>query len=150
MDPAVDFMRHAARLFVKANRGILELDFSIGSVEALEEWLGRVACASLPAAVLHSNAIAAGAYVGEVLVRAGKGSWTSGGGLPGVRLHAEPTVVFPIDKVGKRLTLGPEHDIRPFIAVAWHGVARGTMPRGAVAIISAAPDGTASKRATNV
>ncbi len=146
MDDDVRAMQHAAQTFVDANRGVMTFDFGPDSVAALEEWLTRLADARPPRDVLQSIAVAAGAYLGEILVRCGKGAWTcEKGGLPAVRLHAEDTLVFPIDKVGKRLTLGPEHDVRPFCVVAWAGPTRSPLPRGVTATVSAVPRGRDGK-----
>ena len=151
VDDAARAMQHAAQTFVDATRGVTTFAYGADSVATLEEWLGRLADARPPREVVQSIAVAAGAYLGEVLVRAGKGSWTNeAGGWPALRLQSENTLVFPIDKVGKRLTLGPEHDVRPFFRVAWAGPIRSPLPPGVTAVVSAPLADEHNSRATNV
>jgi hypothetical protein len=69
--------------------------------------------------VVHSMVMSMGAYVGEVIVRSGAGSWTyePKTRTPGVQLH-NGLVCYPLNKVSKRITIGPEHSIAQFVEVA--------------------------------
>jgi hypothetical protein len=72
--------------------------------------------------VVNSMVLSMGAYVGELIVRNGGGSWTFDpeAGAPGVRLTSD-LVGFPLNKVGKRITVGAEHSIAQFVEVAMSG-----------------------------
>ena len=71
--------------------------------------------------VVDSMAISMGAFVGELIVREGGGRWTYvPPGARGVQL-VSGLVCFPLSKVGKRLTVGPEHSIAQFVDVAISG-----------------------------
>jgi hypothetical protein len=78
--------------------------------------------------VVQSMAVSMGAYVGELIVRNGGGSWTHvpEGDAPGVRLTSG-LVCFPLNKVAKRITIGSAHSIAQFVEVAMSGV----LPSGA-------------------
>jgi hypothetical protein len=63
-----------------------------------------------------------GAYVGELIVRNAAGIWayepqTS---APGIKLRTG-LLCFPLNKVGKRITVGPEHSIAQFVEAAMSG-----------------------------
>jgi hypothetical protein len=64
-----------------------------------------------------------GAFVGELLVRNGGARWSysTDHGSPAVRLPSG-NACFPLNKVSKRLTVGPEHSIAQFVEVAMSGV----------------------------
>ena len=72
--------------------------------------------------VINSMVLSMGAYVGELIVRNGGGIWTfeQDVGAPGVRLTSG-LVCFPLNKVGKRITIGAEHSIARFVEVAMSG-----------------------------
>jgi hypothetical protein len=72
--------------------------------------------------VINSMVLSMGAYVGELIVRNGGGSWTFEQEVdaPGVRLTSD-LVCFPLNKVGKRITVGAEHSITQFVEVAMSG-----------------------------
>jgi hypothetical protein len=78
--------------------------------------------------VVHSMALSMGAHVGELIVRNGAGSWTYSpeADSPGVLL-ASGLVCFPLNKVAKRIKVGPTHSIAQFVEVAMSGV----LPPGA-------------------
>lgn len=71
---------------------------------------------------VHSMTVAMGAFVGEIIVRAGLGAWERGSPEtgPGLRLWSG-LQCFPLTKVSKRLTVGAEHSIAQFVAVARSG-----------------------------
>jgi hypothetical protein len=69
------------------------------------------------------------AYLGEVIVRNGGGRWTYYPGQPpAIHASSEAGLFFPMNKVGKRLTIGPEHSLSLFCQV----VTTGEVPPGAV------------------
>jgi hypothetical protein len=72
--------------------------------------------------VVNSMVLNMGAYVGELIVRNGGGTWTfdQEAGAPGVRLTSG-LIGFPLNKVGKRITVGGEHSISRFVEVAMAG-----------------------------
>lgn len=78
--------------------------------------------------VVHSMVLSMGAYVGELIVRNGGGRWTHvpEADAPGVQLTSG-LVCFPLNKVAKRITVGPAHSIAQFVDVAMSGV----LPSGA-------------------
>jgi hypothetical protein len=72
--------------------------------------------------VVDSMAMSMGAFVGELILRFGGGRWTyvPEAGSPAVQTGSR-YVCFPLNKVGKRLTVGPEHSIAQFVEVAISG-----------------------------
>jgi len=70
--------------------------------------------------VVHSMVLSMGAYVEEVLVRNASGQWRVEMQAPAIRLPGDLDC-FPLNKVAKRITVGPEHSIGQFIDVAMAG-----------------------------
>jgi hypothetical protein len=72
--------------------------------------------------VINSMVLSMGAYVGELIVRNGGGSWIfeQEVGAPGVRLTSG-LIGFPLNKVGKRISVGAEHSIAHFVELAMSG-----------------------------
>lgn len=72
--------------------------------------------------VVHSMVMSMGAYVGELVVRGGAGRWTlePQTEAPGIRLRTG-VLCFPLNKVAKRIAVGPEHSIAQFVEVAISG-----------------------------
>jgi hypothetical protein len=72
---------------------------------------------------VRSLATSMGAFVGELLVRNGGARWSYDidHESPAVRLPSG-IACFPLNKVSKRLTVGPEHSIAQFVEVAMSGV----------------------------
>jgi hypothetical protein len=60
--------------------------------------------------VVHSMVLSMGAYVEEVLVRNASGQWRVEMQAPAIRLPGDLDC-FPLNKVAKRITVGPEHSI---------------------------------------
>jgi hypothetical protein len=80
--------------------------------------------------VVHSMVMSMGAYVGELIVRNAAGIWTyePQTSAPGIKLRTG-LLCFPLNKVGKRITVGPEHSIAQFVEVAMSGELRPTARR---------------------
>jgi hypothetical protein len=73
--------------------------------------------------VIHSMVLSMGAYVGELIVRNGGGRWTHVPEARGFGVELTSGLVcFPLNKVGKRITVGPEHSIAQFVEFAMSGV----------------------------
>ncbi|HEX5218303.1 MAG TPA: hypothetical protein VFZ59_01950 [Verrucomicrobiae bacterium] len=115
-----EFMAYAANdaiKWVKEDRKI-ELDYSSESVAAIEEALDRLSRSiprDNPPPGTFGQAIAYGAYLGEVLRRKHGGSWAEGhaeGGKPSYSLTIKSNVVvFPINWCWKRVINGEEDDV---------------------------------------
>ncbi len=78
-----------------------------------------------PTDLVQSMTITMGAFLGEVIVRSHKGTWVLApepNNQPGIRLSASTLICFPLAKVNKRLTIGPEHSITQFFDTALTGV----------------------------
>jgi len=97
-------------------------DFAPESAPRLDAWVDLFVAEGPSDDVIHSVVLSMGAYVGELIVRNGGGGWTfePQAGAPGVRLTSG-LVCFPLNKVGKRLTVGPEHSIDQFVQVTLSG-----------------------------
>lgn len=95
--------------------------FDIGDGARLDALLDDFAAGSPPPEVVHSMVVSTGAYVGEILVRAGVGRWiVHPDGGAGV-LFGDELVCFPMNKVAKRISVGPEHSVAQLIQVALDG-----------------------------
>ena len=72
--------------------------------------------------VVDSMAMSMGAFVGELILRFGGGRWVyvAEAGSPAVQTGSRYTC-FPLNKVGKRLIVGPEHSIARFVDAAMAG-----------------------------
>lgn len=68
--------------------------------------------------VVHSMVLSMGAYVGEVIVRNGNGQWHLGPDTQEPAVQLGTIDCFPLNKVAKRITIGPEHSIAQFVHVA--------------------------------
>ena len=108
-----------------ATREGIDLAFRLTDGPALDDVADLWVSAGCPEDQRRSRILGMGAYVGEVLVRSAGGRWDlSPTGDPGVALTST-FMCFPLNKVGKRLSLGPEHSIAAFLEVA----AQGPLPR---------------------
>lgn len=83
-----------------------------------------------PKDVRHSMVMALGAYLGELMVRNGQGHWAYDKrlGEPAVEMPND-LVGYPFSKVGKRLELGPEHNLFQFY---WYSLTRDVPPGSVV------------------
>jgi hypothetical protein len=97
-------------------------DFAPENAPRLDAWVDLFVADRPTDDVVHSVVVSMGAYVGELIVRSGGGEWTfePQADAPGVRLISG-LVCFPLNKVGKRITVGPEHSIAQFVQVALSG-----------------------------
>ncbi len=99
----------------------VELDYSAESLEPLEKMMQTIYRSHgkmpLPEEILLSVANLYGAYLGEVLLRSGLAdldfAWVKNEeGEFGI--GREDMHMWPLTKVYKRITLGPEHDLMNF------------------------------------
>ena len=99
----------------------VELDYSAESLEPLEKLMQTIYRSHgkmpLPEEILLSVANLYGAYLGEVLLRSGLAdldfAWVKNEeGEFGI--GREDMKMWPLSKVYKRITLGPEHDLMNF------------------------------------
>jgi hypothetical protein len=97
-----------------------ELDFSAESVELLDEIL--VLVGESPELDVEFESRLWGSYLGEVLRLRYAGSWemeTYPGGEAAVpAVHVRGSLLFPVMKVYRRLTMGEEEDLQSFFAMA--------------------------------
>jgi hypothetical protein len=99
------------------------LDYDGKCADRLDE-LATLFLQSNPSSdVLDSMTLAMGAYLGELIIRNGGGTWTYelSQESPGVRLPRSTLVGFPLNKVYRRLTIGPEHSLKQFYDAAVTG-----------------------------
>jgi hypothetical protein len=98
------------------------LNFAVGNASRLDALVDLFRGTEPHADVVHSMVLSMGAYVGELIVRNGGGSWTyqQEWGAPAVQL-ASGSLCFPLNKVAKRISIGPEHSIAQFVEVALSG-----------------------------
>ena len=96
------------------------LDFRAESVDALDEIL--VLVGESPELDVEFEARLWGSYLGEVLRRRYAGSWEmttypgSAAAVPAVQVRG--SLLFPVLKVYRRLTMGEEDDLQSFFAIA--------------------------------
>ncbi len=97
-----------------------KLDFSAESVDALDEIL--VLVGESPELDVEFEARLWGSYLGEVLRRRYAGNWemtTYPGGVAAVpAVQVRGSLLFPVMKVYRRLTIGEEGDLQSFFAIA--------------------------------
>jgi hypothetical protein len=103
-------------------------DHAPANASRLDAWVDSFVADGPRGDVVHSVVLSMGAYVGEILVRNAGDTWTfePQAGAPGIKLPSG-LVCFPLSKVGKRITVGPEHSIAQFVDVAMSGL----LPPGA-------------------
>lgn len=100
----------------------LELDYSAESLEAVEalaQKIYRANCMlSLPQDILDGVANLYGAYLGEVLLRSGLKdldfAWVKNEEEDEIGIGCESMFAAPINKVYKRITQGPYHNLMNF------------------------------------
>lgn len=118
----------------------VDLDFSLASVEAVEQILAHLHDVSAKAAP-GQGATAAhidgavkiwGPYVGEVLRRAHGGDWTLDRATGVITLNLKGAKAFPLEKVHKRLVSGDADNVAYFVKVMGvalsGGLAKATAP----------------------
>ena len=124
-------MRELAEAFVTgANEDGHAMDWSPSSAYRLDELCDLFRSGRQRKAVVDSVTLAMGAYLGELIVRNGGGRWTydeeQRAAAVEMRGHLR---CYPHNKVGKRLTIGPDHGLWAFYE---HAVT-GEVPPGAQA-----------------
>ena len=102
------------------------LDFEGANVDRLDALADLFLRGDPSLDLVRSMTVSMGAYLGELIVRQGAGRWVfePRSGEPGIRLSGSTLTCFPLNKVGKRLTVGPEHNFRQFYDTA----VTGTLP----------------------
>jgi len=81
-----------------------------------------------PAPLLHSMTMSMGAFLGELIVRNGGGSWVYDDVQNTAAVQLSSSLrCFPLNTVSKRLTIGPQHSLEQFYETAMTG----TLPPGA-------------------
>ena len=111
----------------------MELDYSAESLDAVETLAEKIFRAnrmlSLPEDILVGVANLYGAYLGEVLLRCGLKdldfAWVMNGEGE-IGIGREDMWASPVNKVYKRITQGPEHNLTDFFEVVF-GMAIGTV-----------------------
>lgn len=97
-----------------------KLDFSAESVDVLDEIV--VLASENPELDVEFEARLWGSYLGEVVRRRYAGSWemeTYPGGKTAVpAVHVRGSLLFPVMKIYRRLTMGEEEDLQSFFAMA--------------------------------
>lgn len=121
-DVAADMAALAGAFVDGAAREGHHFDFAVENAPRLDALVDLFLQSGPGDDVVNSMVLSMGAYVGELIVRNGGGAWTfdQQAGAPGVRL-ASGVVGFPLNKVGKRIAVGPEHSISQFVEVAMSG-----------------------------
>lgn len=108
--------RHCKELFN------ISLDFSVESVELLEEVLDSFPHGDEPAMLerLNEPLVAIGCYIGEVICRNLGGTWQDTSHVNGfpVGIKLGNTYLNPIDKVIRRYKEGREHNLRDYVRFA--------------------------------
>lgn len=120
-DPRVKLAALANAFVVGAAEEGEQFGYDVGDGARLDALLDDFAAGDPPPEAVHSMVVSAGAYVGEILVRAGVGRWIlhpdGGAGV----LFGDELVCFPMNKVAKRISVGPEHSVAQLIQVALDG-----------------------------
>ena len=113
--PAV-YLKQADR-FVDIMRGVasaVALDYSIKSVNSLEEWIRDRFDPPGTQYVPDSLLVDLGSYIGEVIIRTIGGHWNSSGNAE-INDVCRIEAVFPIQKVRKRFANGIEDSLDYYI-----------------------------------
>jgi hypothetical protein len=97
-------------------------DWSAASAQELDGLCESFLAAAPAEDVVESMVLAMGSYLGELIVRHGGGHWAydAEAGVAAIDLPSGPRC-FPHDKVGKRLSRGPAHNLRLFYYIAVTG-----------------------------
>ena len=88
----------------------------------LDPWVDELLANRPSDEVIHSVIMGMGAYVGEIIVHGGGGSWSYDPNeqAPVVTLKND-LQCYPLNKVAKRIHVGPEHSIAQFVGVSMTG-----------------------------
>lgn len=88
----------------------LQLDYSVRSIEALEQFIATHFDPPQQKYVGQSLPIGVGCYVGEVIVRTMGGAWNVAG-QPQINYLGAVEAIFPLDKAFKRFANGPSDSL---------------------------------------
>jgi hypothetical protein len=129
--PTPENARKLAEVVVSAARNVsgVNLDFSVGSLAAVDQIIEKLRSEGLVAAQIAETLFSFGCYVGEVLVVNAGGTWRSTAETSMAPFASAPMVVElgpdhfsnPIDKVFKRFQNGPEDSLPYFYQVTTAG-----------------------------
>jgi hypothetical protein len=97
----------------------LDLDYSAGSIQSLEEFIASSFDPPGSSYVPESLAVGVGCYVGEVVVRTLGGRWSPDGSAE-VREIGSVNCTFPIQKAQRRFANGPEDSLSWYYQVLAH------------------------------
>jgi hypothetical protein len=115
------FQKHAAS-FVSIVGDIapgLDLDYSVDSVRALEDFIASSFDPPGSSYVPESLAVGVGCYVGEVVVRTLGGRWNPDGSAEVLDI-GRVNCTFPIQKAQRRFANGPEDSLAWYYEVLAH------------------------------
>ncbi len=91
--------------------------YDVGDGPRLDRLIDEFVATNPSPEYVHSMVLSMGAYVGELLVRAGAGHWVMDPKV-GAGVMSGELMCFPMNKVAKRIGIGPEHSIAQLIEVA--------------------------------
>ncbi|MFD7307313.1 hypothetical protein [Promicromonospora sp. NPDC059942] len=114
-----ELMRRLADEFVVNSRAADLFDYTVESITALEVLIGTLLESASPADLDKGFSLGMGAYVGEVIVRHGTDAhWTYDADQRTAAVQSPQFGAYPVFKVSKRFTLGPEHSLVQFVRAA--------------------------------
>ncbi|MFJ3404664.1 hypothetical protein [Promicromonospora sp. NPDC090134] len=94
-------------------------DYTVESITALEVLIGTLLESASPADLDKSFSLGMGAYVGEVIVRHRTGAhWSYDTDQSTALVQSAQHGSYPVFKVSKRFTIGPEHSLVQFVQAA--------------------------------
>lgn len=119
---AVDMAQLAEGFIAAAASQGQEFTYDVVNAEHLDPWVDEFRTSDASDEVTHNVIMGLGAYVGELIVRNGGGQWAYDADehAPVVRLNND-LECYPLNKVAKRIHVGPEHSIAQFIDVSLTG-----------------------------
>ncbi|MFE7503712.1 hypothetical protein [Promicromonospora sp. NPDC057488] len=118
-EETADLMRRLADEFVLNSRAADLFDYTVESITALEVLIGTLLESASPADLDKGFSLGMGAYVGEVIVRHGTGArWSYDAEQRAAVVQGAEFAAYPVFKVSKRFTLGPQHSLVQFVRAA--------------------------------
>ncbi|MFD7025515.1 hypothetical protein [Promicromonospora sukumoe] len=114
-----DLMRRLADEFVRNSRGPDLFDYSVDSIATLDGLIDGLLEEAHAAALDKGFSLGMGAYVGEVIVRNSPAArWVYHVDQRTGAIESAQYLAFPVFKVSKRFTIGPEHSLVQFVRAA--------------------------------
>lgn len=114
-----ELMRRLADEFVQSSRASDLFDYTVESITALEVLIQSLLESASPADLDKGFSLGMGAYVGEVIVRHGTGAhWSYDADQHTALVQSAQYGAYPVFKVSKRFTIGPEHSLMQFVQAA--------------------------------